>query len=155
MVGERKAPRKAKRRQRLGAWKPQSRVRRSSRPARNRANLRWWRGGNRLCASPKRRASLPWYLFCGAGGLTRGLENVGIDVRLGVDLDKRCEYPYTLTTRRSSSRHQSSIWSAQTLLAPSRDPNTGFWPAALPCQPFSTYSQGRKASDDSTVEPVG
>jgi hypothetical protein len=34
-------------------------------------------------------------LFCGVGGLTRGLEKSGIDVRLGVDIDPNCEYPYT------------------------------------------------------------
>ena len=26
-------------------------------------------------------------VFCGAGGLTRGLEKVGIEVKLGVDID--------------------------------------------------------------------
>ena len=34
-------------------------------------------------------------LFCGAGGLTRGLEIAGIDVRLGIDVDTACEYPYS------------------------------------------------------------
>ena len=33
-------------------------------------------------------------LFCGAGGLTRGLLDAGIKVRAGVDLDPICEYPY-------------------------------------------------------------
>jgi DNA (cytosine-5)-methyltransferase 1 len=32
-------------------------------------------------------------LFCGAGGLTKGLEAAGIDVALGVDIDPSCEYP--------------------------------------------------------------
>ena len=33
-------------------------------------------------------------LFCGAGGLTHGLVKAGVDVRLGVDIDPACEYPY-------------------------------------------------------------
>ena len=33
-------------------------------------------------------------LFCGVGGLTYGLMRAGIDVRLGVDIDHRCRYPY-------------------------------------------------------------
>ena len=33
-------------------------------------------------------------LFCGAGGLTRGLEKAGINVSLGVDLDPECKFPY-------------------------------------------------------------
>ncbi|VVM21741.1 DNA-cytosine methyltransferase (EC [uncultured Gammaproteobacteria bacterium] len=34
-------------------------------------------------------------LFCGAGGLTKGLEDTGIKVNLGVDIDPACEYPYS------------------------------------------------------------
>ena len=34
-------------------------------------------------------------LFCGAGGLTCGLERAGIDVRLGVDIDPACEHPFS------------------------------------------------------------
>ena len=34
-------------------------------------------------------------LFCGAGGLTYGLVKAGVDVRLGVDIDPACKYPYT------------------------------------------------------------
>jgi site-specific DNA-cytosine methylase len=34
-------------------------------------------------------------LFCGAGGLTRGLEKSGIEVALGVDIDPPCSYPYS------------------------------------------------------------
>jgi DNA (cytosine-5)-methyltransferase 1 len=33
-------------------------------------------------------------LFCGAGGLTHGLEKSGITVKLGVDIDPACQYPY-------------------------------------------------------------
>ncbi len=33
-------------------------------------------------------------LFCGAGGLTYGLERVGIDVKVGIDVDPACAYPY-------------------------------------------------------------
>ena len=39
-------------------------------------------------------------LFCGVGGLTRGLEKAGIDVTLGVDIDADCEYPYAIRTCR-------------------------------------------------------
>ena len=33
-------------------------------------------------------------LFCGAGGLTRGLLNAGIRVPAGYDIDEACRYPY-------------------------------------------------------------
>lgn len=33
-------------------------------------------------------------LFCGAGGLTRGLLDAGIHVAAGIDFDQNCEYAY-------------------------------------------------------------
>ena len=34
-------------------------------------------------------------LFCGAGGLTCGLQQAGINVVAGIDFDENCEYAYT------------------------------------------------------------
>lgn len=33
-------------------------------------------------------------LFCGAGGLTHGLEQAGISVEAGFDVDSDCLFPY-------------------------------------------------------------
>ena len=41
-------------------------------------------------------------LFCGAGGLTRGLLNAGIDVALGVDINE--DYSRTYETNNRPSR---------------------------------------------------
>src|SRR5258708_26336602 len=82
-------------------------------------------------------------LFCGAGGLTRGLEAAGIDVVMGVDIDPACEYPFTANNRASfllksvekitGADFTDSLKSASlTLLA-----------GCAPCQPFSTYSRGK------------
>jgi DNA (cytosine-5)-methyltransferase 1 len=38
-------------------------------------------------------------LFCGAGGLTYGLQRAGIEVVAGFDLDPACEYPYSKNCR--------------------------------------------------------
>ena len=38
-------------------------------------------------------------LFCGVGGLTHGLAQANIDVRLGVDVDPTCAYPYEANNR--------------------------------------------------------
>lgn len=34
-------------------------------------------------------------LFCGVGGLTKGLLNAGLDVRAGFDIDSTCQFAYT------------------------------------------------------------
>lgn len=87
-------------------------------------------------------------LFCGAGGLTRGLKAAGIDVRLGVDLDPACEYPFAFNNRTRfllKSVHEVTPteigreWgrSHYSLLA-----------GCAPCQPFSLYSQGKSDETD-------
>ena len=87
-------------------------------------------------------------LFCGAGGLTRGLEAAGINVVTGVDIDPACKYPYTANNRAifllksveniSASDFTDTLdGAALTLLA-----------GCAPCQPFSTYSQGKSNPSD-------
>src|ERR1700676_3777343 len=87
-------------------------------------------------------------LFCGAGGLTRGLEAAGIDVVTGVDIDPACEYPFTANNRAdfllksvddiAGSDFADVLSSASfTLLA-----------GCAPCQPFSTYSRGKSSPAD-------
>lgn len=89
-------------------------------------------------------------LFCGVGGLTRGLSDVGIDVRLGVDIDPNCRLAYAKNncadflekdvTQVTPDEIEEALDSdAITLLA-----------GCAPCQPFSTYARslkGRKKSD--------
>lgn len=33
-------------------------------------------------------------LFCGAGGLSLGLQRAGLDIAAGCDIDPACQYPY-------------------------------------------------------------
>ncbi len=87
-------------------------------------------------------------LFCGAGGLTNGLGSAGIDVRLGVDSDPDCEFPYTVNNKAAfllqpvestEASEISDIFEGEisTLLA-----------GCAPCQPFSNYSLGRSSQSD-------
>ena len=88
-------------------------------------------------------------LFCGAGGLTRGLEKAGIDVKLGVDLDPACAFPYEFNNQakfllkpieklKSSEVKKALGKSTITLLA-----------GCAPCQPFSSYRVDKKDKSDS------
>ena len=38
-------------------------------------------------------------LFCGIGGLTKGIENMGIEVVVGIDSDESCKYAYEKNTK--------------------------------------------------------
>lgn len=93
-------------------------------------------------------------LFCGAGGLTHGLERAGIDVAVGVDLDESCRYPYEANTRSNFLRRdiaafgeEDSITDADPLDVDElryhipRDAISAVVGCA-PCQPFSSMNTG-------------
>lgn len=87
-------------------------------------------------------------LFCGAGGLTAGLIRAGIKVKAGYDIEEACRYAYEhnnhapfinkdvhKVTKKELEAHFSG--NAIRLLA-----------GCAPCQPFSTYNQGKDVRND-------
>lgn len=87
-------------------------------------------------------------LFCGAGGLTYGLQKEGIDVRAGLDLDPQCQYPF--------EKNNNSEFLLKDIDDIDRDELDRFYPkgsvkilvGCAPCQPFSTYTQGHDSTTD-------
>lgn len=87
-------------------------------------------------------------LFCGAGGLTAGLIKAGINVKAGYDIALECQYAYEYNNNAifvhkdvaEVSASEISSWYSQgaiRLLA-----------GCAPCQPFSSYNQGKDTSGD-------
>ena len=87
-------------------------------------------------------------LFCGAGGLTCGLENAGIDVRLGIDIDPACEYPFTENNKASFLLKSIEGITSEDLADAFDDAPFKLLAGCAPCQPFSTYSQAWSSSSD-------
>lgn len=88
-------------------------------------------------------------LFCGAGGLTKGLEKAGIDVRMGVDIDPACAYPYEANNDARFLIKPVEQVSAQEVFDATNGARYRLLAGCAPCQPFSTYRQGKaNASDD-------
>lgn len=81
-------------------------------------------------------------LFCGAGGLTFGLERAGIHVALGVDVDPLCSYPYEANTRAKFVCADIRKFSADQIEKAWSDAKTRVLVGCAPCQAFSTYTQG-------------
>ena len=94
-------------------------------------------------------------LFCGAGGLTHGLRKAGIDIKVGVDVDPACEFPYESNNRsRFVCRDVSDLTGADIRRAWGKTKIT-LLAGCAPCQPFSTYSRAsRKAKPNSKWELV-
>lgn len=88
-------------------------------------------------------------LFCGAGGLTHGLEKAGVVVVAGIDNEETCRFAYELNNpgakfickgvEQVEGAELEKYWGkgGVRLLA-----------GCAPCQPFSTYSQGKNPAKD-------
>lgn len=81
-------------------------------------------------------------LFCGAGGLSLGLQQAGIHIAAGFDLDPSCEFPY-----RKNIGAKFFLKDVGTVTG---DELRDLWPAGslrllagcAPCQPFSSQRRG-------------
>lgn len=88
-------------------------------------------------------------LFCGAGGLTRGLLDAGISVVAGYDIDRSCRHAFERNNPpvRFEERSVSDLEGKE--LAKLYPP--GSWRILVgcaPCQPFSRYTQGLDTASD-------
>ena len=81
-------------------------------------------------------------LFCGAGGLTHGLEGAGLTVAEGIDVDERCRYPYETNTEARFVAMDVQCYGAENLRAGWGDAKLRILVGCAPCQPFSTYTRG-------------
>lgn len=86
-------------------------------------------------------------LFCGAGGLTYGLERAGISVKVGYDIDQDCLYAYEANNSakfiledicKISGYDLNHHWKTDIRLLA----------GCAPCQPFSTYTIGKNKEKD-------
>ena len=82
--------------------------------------------------------------FCGAGGLTRGLLNAGIEVLAGVDNDERLRETYIHNNEPSrfinSDINKIQIHRLREILG-IQDQDATLYAACTPCQPFSTLNR--------------
>jgi len=81
-------------------------------------------------------------LFCGAGGLTHGFILEDISVKVGIDTDSACEYPYEQNNDSKFLLRDVGLLEAQELLLYFPEGHTKLLAGCAPCQPFSTYSHG-------------
>lgn len=80
-------------------------------------------------------------LFCGAGGLTHGLQKEGINVVAGVDVEESCRHPFEFNNAAKFIKKDVSKISGEQLNALYGKSDIKVLAGCAPCQPFSTYSQ--------------
>lgn len=87
-------------------------------------------------------------LFCGAGGLTRGLLDSGILVSAGLDIESNCKYAYESNNGAKFYSKDVTTLTSEELKAMYAEGEVRLLAGCAPCQPFSTYSQGRDVRKD-------
>ena len=79
-------------------------------------------------------------LFCGAGGLSYGMKQAGIDIAAGIDSDPSCKHPFEANVE--AKFHKEDVASISSdfvdLLFPENC--VRILAGCAPCQPFSSYS---------------
>lgn len=92
-------------------------------------------------------------LFCGAGGLTHGLQKAGINVQLGLDIDPACAHP--INTNNNTKFIQADITKLETKVITDvfAQGSISLLAGCAPCQPFSTYSQKSRRGDADEESP--
>src|SRR5689334_151513 len=81
-------------------------------------------------------------LFCGAGGLTRGLLDARIKVVAGIDIDPACKYPYEHNNGTEFLKRNVASVTGKQIRRLYPKGHYRVLVGCAPCQPFSKYTQG-------------
>jgi DNA (cytosine-5)-methyltransferase 1 len=92
-------------------------------------------------------------LFCGAGGLTRGLKEAGIDVLRGFDIDKKAKETYEKNNPGSEyfCVDVSKLEKEDLISGIDRKQNLFLLAGCAPCQPFSLINNKSIENDDRKI----
>lgn len=87
-------------------------------------------------------------LFCGVGGLTAGMRQAGVRVTAGFDIEQACQYPYEHNNGAKFICKDVTQVTGEEVRALYTPGNIRLLAGCAPCQPFSTYNQGRDTTKD-------
>lgn len=103
--------------------------------------------GGRTSMKEQKRRICAVDVFCGAGGLTRGLLDAGIDVRAGYDIDSACRFPYTYNNGVPFRRRDVARLRPNELLTKIPE-HPNLIAGCAPCQPHSILTNKSQIEDD-------
>ncbi len=86
-------------------------------------------------------------LFCGVGGLTRGLSDSGIEVVAGYDLDATCKYAYEANNNAKFIQKDIKEMTGEDFAQYFKKNEPKILVGCAPCQPFSTHTLKLKKNE--------
>lgn len=87
-------------------------------------------------------------LFCGAGGLTCGLQQAGVKVVAGYDIDPTAEYAFTENNHADFIQADILTVSGKDIAKKFPKDSYSLLAGCAPCQPFSSYTNPIKGRDE-------
>lgn len=87
-------------------------------------------------------------LFCGVGGLTAGLIQSGIKVKAGYDIAYECHFAYEHNNKATFVHKDVAEVTASEISSWYSEGSIRLLAGCAPCQPFSTYNQGKDTTKD-------
>ncbi len=87
-------------------------------------------------------------LFCGIGGLSYGLEQVGISVKAGIDIDESCRYTYETNCNTEFINKDIQDLGGTELSSLYGKNDIRILVGCAPCQPFSSYTYKKDKDKD-------
>ena len=86
-------------------------------------------------------------LFCGAGGLSYGMQKAGVTICGGIDVDPACKHPFEENVKADFYQYDVSELTSDFIASLFTEGQVRVLAGCAPCQPFSTYTRGSKASN--------
>ena len=86
-------------------------------------------------------------LFCGAGGLTHGLQQAGIPILAGIDSDPSCEFPFAANNKARFIQADIRDVSGKDLAKLYPAGSIRLLAGCAPCRPFSSLRRGPKKEE--------
>ena len=83
-------------------------------------------------------------LFCGIGGLTYGLQQSGINVVAGIDLDESCKFPFEYNNNSQFIHKNISEVTGKEIKRLLKGFDVKILVGCAPCQPFSSHRKDKK-----------
>ena len=81
-------------------------------------------------------------LFCGAGGLSYGMQKAGVKISGGIDIDPACKHPFEENVKATFYEHDVSGLTSAFVASLFTEGHVRVLAGCAPCQPFSTYTRG-------------
>lgn len=87
-------------------------------------------------------------LFCGAGGLTHGLQQAGLEVVAGIDIEELCRFAYEENNSAQFINSDISKVTSKEITDLFQGASIKILAGCAPCQPFSKYTQALDKEND-------